>query len=378
MENIEVSRITFAIDASLAPLVDEVLTDLALPEVFIQRGKQVSLAERSGWFGLRATTTMEENRVWIYRFYTPRSLEKAYMRRIAEATDLHLPGRGFIYAQDASLISRNVLNLDEKLLGELAVQNSRTADIHIMLCCIVQRGMAEALTRTVLEMGRCVPVVSFGEGMGLRNKLGLLRVTIPVDKELIYFIVPVHDADLLEGVAVHKAHLDRPGQGFIYRSVVRAAAVNLQVRRGVRRYAASMEQVVAALDDIRGSAEWRRSASARKRAPNRGTYSGGLVCLSLFAEEGALVKYVRAAMDAGAGGATLVSQERHCYRTDKEEAKSEKRTVSHAWETCELIIPGSIQERVLKAVEEQGLFDDTGNGIAELTSAERAITYTGQ
>lgn len=380
MNNVPMSKITCMVDVDVAPLMDTVLTDLALPEVFIQRGKQVSLRERNGWFGLRSTAVLEENRAWIYRFCVPMELEGAYMRRITEAADLHLPGRGSIYSQHAELRRSAVPQVDKHLLGELAGENRWSAVTHGLLICIVQRGMAEALARTVLDMGISVPLISFGEGMGLRGKLGLLRITIPIEKELIYFIVPEHDADLLEGVAVHKARLDRPGQGFIYRSSVRAAAVNLQVRRGGRRHAASMEQVVAALDDIRGSAEWRRNAAAGRHVlHSKVRRPDELVCLSLVAEEGTLGEFIRAAMDAGAGGATLIALERRRYGPAAQGGQPETATTtgaatSHAWETCDIIIPANLKERVLQLVEERGFFNETTRGIAEITVAQRAIT----
>lgn len=366
----EYAKISCAVDAALAPLVEEALEDLTVPEVFVQRGKQVSLADRSGLFGLRPSTAVEESRAWIYRLYVPRESEGAVMRRLAETADLHLPGRGSVYAEDAEVLRSSALEFDPARLASPAADGGAVPERHTILCCIVQRGMAEALTRTVLEMGLCVPLVSFGEGMGLRNKLGLLRITIPVEKEVVYFIVPTHDADLLEGIAVHKARLDRPGQGFIYRSVVRASAVNLRVRRGSRRHAASMEQIVAALDDIRGSAEWRRTAPSRSRAADpRPKGEGGLVCLSITAEEGSVGDFVRAAMDAGAGGATLLPLERRSYG-------GEARPRSHARECCDLIIPEALRERVLRAVEERGLFAPDASGIAEFTAVHRAITYS--
>jgi hypothetical protein len=76
--------------------MDEALKGLAIPEVFVQRGKQVALADRSGWFGLRSATMMVESRAWIYRFHVPQPFEAVVMRRVTETADLHLPGRGSI------------------------------------------------------------------------------------------------------------------------------------------------------------------------------------------------------------------------------------------------------------------------------------------
>jgi hypothetical protein len=95
-----------------------------------------------------------------------------------------------------------------------------------------------------------------------------------------------------------------------------------------------------------------------------------LLCLSIIAEEGAVGDFVRAAMDAGAGGATLVPLERRSYTKTAERS-------SHARETCDLIIPKAIADTVMAAIEARGLFEPGVHGIAELTQVGRAVTYLG-
>ncbi len=366
----ELSKVSCLADRNVSHLVLGVLEDLAIPEIYIQRAKQLVLEDKRRAFGFGAGTALAEDRADFVRFYVPRKYEAGVVRRIADAADLYLPGRGSIYAEDALVSRSDGPAFDDGLLGLLSAESKARDERHTVLCCIVQRGMADMLARSMLDMGLCVPIVSFGEGMGLRNKLGLLRITIPVDKEVMYFIVPERDADLVEGVAVHKARLDRPGQGFIYRYPVRALAVNLRVRRGKRSSAASMEQVIAALDELRGSSDWRRVAPSRKARPRAEHALSDFACLSLIAEEGTVGDFVRAAMDAGAGGATLVPLEYHSFSAAA--ARS-----SHARETCDLIVARSIVPAVMEAVKERGLFTSGIHGIAEVTNVEKAVTYTG-
>lgn len=365
------SKISCVADVNVAPAVAEALRDLRLPEVFVQRAKQISLEETRGPLGLGFGSSVRaaEDRAELLRWYVPRRFEAGVMRRVAEAADLYLPGRGSLFAEDAGVRRGGTLEFDEALLAELSAEGGSRPEAYAVLCCIVQRGMAGPLADVILDLGLCVPVVSFGEGMGLRNKLGLLRITIPVDKEVIYFVVPERDADLVEGLAVHKARLDRPGQGFIYRFPVRAAAVNLRVRRGKRSSAASMEQVIAALDELRGSSDWRRLAPAK---PSRGAAAREgaeqLYCLSLVTQEGLVGEFVRAAMDAGAGGATLVPLEHRSYAAGKDRPE-------HARETCDLIVPEAVVGPVIEAAEARGLFKPDSLGIAELSYVAKAVTY---
>lgn len=360
----------------LSPAIDEALADMAIPEAFIQRGKQVSFIEHAGLLGLGSRLALSGARAEFYRFYVPAEFESAAARRVAEAADLYLPGRGSLFAETVTLLAASEPVFDPARIASSCPDRGcdKPLDSHTVLCCIVQRGMGEALERTVLEMGLCVPVVSFGEGMGLRNKLGLLRITIPVDKEILYFIVPERVADFLEDLAVHKARLDRPGQGFIYRFNVRAYAVNLRVRSGKHNHAASMEQVISALDDLRGSSEWRRFAAAKpsRHGQHRAPAADSLVCLSLIAEEGSVGRFVRAAMDAGAGGATLVPLARRCYS----DIFATGTGTSNARESCDLIIQRGISDAILDAVAAMGLFSDEVYGLAELSAVGHAVTYT--
>lgn len=371
------SKITCVADSRLSATIEEALSDMVIPEAFMQRGKQVSLVERSGLFGIGSHTDLSESRSELYRFYVPAAAEADAARRLAEAADLYLPGRGTIFAETVELMypfepSYNMERLSSTILD---ASRSKPLEKHTALCCIVQRGMGEALAQTILEMGLCVPVISYGEGMGLRNKLGLLRITIPLDKEILYFVVPERDANLLEGVAVHKARLDRPGQGFIYRFDVRAYAVNLRVRSGKRSHAASMEQVISALDELRGSSEWRRFTATKPRKIREGQKlpESALACLSIVAEEGSVGKFVRVAMDIGAGGATVVPMARRQYSLDNEGVSN----ASNAREICDLIVSRELVEPIVLAVESKGLFSKEAYGMAELSSVGNAITYTG-
>jgi len=369
------SKISCVVDSRLAATVEASLSDMAIPEAFVQRGKQVSLLERSGLLGFGARVDLAEARAEIFRFYVPSELEVAAARRVAAAADLYLPGRGTLFAEDVELRAPDMPAFDPEAIASACVEEGCKAprERYAALCCIVQRGMAESLARTVLDMGLCVPIVSYGEGMGLRNRLGLLRITIPVDKEVLYFVVPERDADLLETLAVHKARLDKPGQGFIYRFGVRAYAVNLKVRGGSRNHAASMEQVISALDELRGSSEWRRQAPAKSRPRAEKTTLEELSCLSLIAEEGSVGDYVRAAMDLGAGGATLVNLARRRYDGGTDEGPRP----AAAREGCDLIVPRALADAIMAEVEARGLFAEGRHGMAELSSVARAVTYAG-
>lgn len=383
----KVSKITCVASTSLGPSILEALRDSGIPETYLQTGKQVFLSERRGRFGFLPRVDLAEDRADIYRFYAPREAADDIARRVTDVASLALPGRGSLFIQDAELLRRRDEGASTpapergvgKILKDAAEKLIRPAsrvDKYTAITCIVQRGQGDALARTILEMGLCVPVVSYGKGMGLRNKLGLLRITIPVDKEVIYFLVPQADTEMVENIAIHKARLDRPGQGFIYRSYVRAVAVNTRVSRGQRRHVATMEQVISAVDNLQGSTDWRRLAVPSRSRPAHSAGGPALACLSVICDEGRAGDFVRAAMDAGAGGATLI---RLGYRDMPGGSvfgrpRGEERA-SHARETCDLIVQEELTEGIVKAMEERGLFDRETYGLVEITPVGKAVTY---
>lgn len=387
MKREKVSKITCVTAASLGPSVLSALEDLGIPETYIQSGKQVSLVEKGGPFGFFPRVELEDAGANIYRFYAPHDRAEEVCTRVVDSASLILPGRGSLFVEKAELACGwKKVGASDPAVGEKprtvtdAIKNllkpATWLQDYTALTCIVQRGQGDLLARTVLEMGLCVPVVSFGSGMGLRNKLGLLRITIPVEKEVIYFLVPAADANLVESIAVHKARLDRPGQGFIYRCRVQAATVNARISRTRRRHVATMEQVISAVDRLQGSTDWRRRAAPAKGRGTPSPKGPPLVCLSISCEEGRVGDFVRTAMDTGAGGATLM---RLGYRDLPKAPVSEKdgasAQASHAREICDLIIQEDQTEKILAAMEERGLFEPDVYGMAEITTVEKAVTY---
>jgi hypothetical protein len=366
----DISKITCVADANVVDALNNALSDLHIPEVYVQRAKQVTLVDNPGFLGIHPSTTEEETRASFYRFYVPKQFEAGVMRRIAESADLYLPGRGSVYAKDVSLLRNTPLKFDEEQLAALSGNAEPVAEHHVVLICVVQRGMASSIASTILEMGLCVPLISFATGTGVRDRLGLLRVTIPVEKEVMYLLVPRADAELLEGVIVHKARLDLPGQGFLYRTNIRALAVNLRVRRGKRTHAATMDQVIAAMDQMQGSSEWRRIGRNRAGEAIKDP-AAQLNCISVITDEGAIGPYSQAAMRGGARGTTLIPLELHFYA-----GKPEEHSATHAREICDHVVPGSIQGSILNEIEAAQFFERE-NSMVELAMVDKMVTYTG-
>jgi hypothetical protein len=363
------STIICIADVNITEVLDKTLTDLSLPEVFVQRAKQMFLTDRSSFFGLRPATKQDESRALLYRFYIPPEYEQGVMRRIADATDLRMGGRGCIFAQRSVIRRGTPLVFDKEKLETLCgPAGSVPAEDYALICCTVPRGIGETLSAAVLELGVCVPVVFFGSGVGLRDRLGLLRITIPVEKEIIWFLVPRSDAELVERTLIPRARLDVPGHGFLYKLFVHAPVVNLRVRKGKRVHAATMEQVIAALDEVRGSSDWRRLGT--KKSESGKSKKDGVKGLFFIGDEEEVDSFRKTAMENGARGATLNYLEMRSYS-----ALAQGQTMeSNSREFCDIIIPANIEETILQHIEEAGLFDAGKTCILKSLPVEKPVS----
>ena len=378
MIRFEASKVVCIVDRRLTSAVEEELRGMGVGGYFAEHAKQVSVQTRRGLFGQR--TVLSEAPSDIIRFHLPRGRETDAMVRVAAAADLFLPGRGSLFAQPVTLFLPG-RPPKENLSLELPAWASRVplkTSPHDLIWCVVQRGRASELAFSLLDMGLCVPTVSYGEGMGLRDRLGLLRITIPRDKEILMAIVPPADSDFVMDVMVRKARLREPGRGYLCRSRVNALVTNTQMYRDPRRHVASMEQVISTLDMLRGSTDWRRLPYSGGRAA--GPHARRLARLSLICEEGASEKPLAVALNAGAGGATksLMLRQMTGAETVAEGAGGEwfKRgaTESHARERCDLVVPRELARNIEGKLAESGFFDSPSMGIVEVSQVIDAVS----
>jgi len=100
------------------------------------------------------------------------------------------------------------------------------------------------------------------------------------------------------------------------------------------------------------------------------------VRFTLICEEGTSSAHVRAALDAGAGGATLSLLSRRAPAPH--EGGGEVAMASRARECCDLIIPRALKDRIEEAVTRTGLFAESSGGFIETGVVYDAITASGR
>jgi nitrogen regulatory protein PII len=366
-----VSRITAFVNRNISKDILESLKEVGVIDLQVAAARSPVIEEKKGIFALLPRHDIVDDPVDIISFLVDQKMEDHVLSLIIEKGRLNLPGRGSVYSEDIDLLMTHELCQENK---PAPFATEKTAFQKLTgICCIVQRGQGDSVARVSLDAGICVPSLHFGVGTGVRDKIGLLRITIPADKEVINIATSPYDAEVIMEMMIEVGKLDQPGKGFIYLYPLKKGIINMKVTRGEYRQAASIEQIVAAIDHMKGGAEWRRrSDTVKKRGLKRKTYLTGLGDLTLLCDEGTGTDLVSVAMSAGAAGATI-ARLKHVRPQD-----SPLSEVSPAREACSMIVSDNQVGGILKALEEAGAFTDRCHGQVQLRRVPKAFTYSGK
>ena len=86
----------------------------------------------------------------------------------------------------------------------------------VLITCIVQRGVADAITQAAREAGAQGATGYFARGMGIRERLGILGVSVEVEKEVIEIVVSKEQVERVFERMYLAGNLDTPGMGIMY------------------------------------------------------------------------------------------------------------------------------------------------------------------
>lgn len=300
----ETARMTIVAHQLLEKKIAGCFHALGIQTVLVETARCVRQWMHARLFGLPGLKVeLNDAPTDIYYATVPRQSAMFVMNQLTEAADLRTPGRGSIYAQDALEVSPYKLPHIE---FDSSSSSSMPYDLTLITAILSMSGSGEKLARIALQLGAGVPVISLGVGTGIRDRLGLLRITISPEKELVHLMVPAHDADGLQRLLIEEGHLDRPGGGFIYQTPIRAGLADHLIRIGRQEHAASIEQIIAAIDDLKRGTAWRKRFFSMEPVFEKSKQSGDSYReISFVCADGQGEIFVQAAMRAGAGGATI-------------------------------------------------------------------------
>lgn len=357
----------------LAKDIIDALKVIGIEDYLVDMGNAPILVEKTSTSLIRrifAGDDIEDEPVEILSFLIPSDDEDNVLNYIVAKGNLTVPGRGSVYSERVEVPKCN----EHCLVNE--VKNIPDVPHHEMLtnitgiCCIVQRGQGEKVARVVLDAGLGTPNLTFGTGTGVRDKMGLLRITIPAEKDVIWVATSGHDAEMAMDAMIKAGQLDLPGKGFIYLFPLGRGVLNLKVTSGVQRAAASIEQIVASIDQMQNGSEWRRSSEVKDQL-NKRTYLQDLIDMTLVCDEGGSSELVAAAMNQGAAGATISKLK---YASPDDSAGS---SLSKSREACSMIVSSQQSESIMDVLEQSKAFSDKHHGQVLIRKVNKAFTYLG-
>jgi nitrogen regulatory protein PII len=367
--NKKVLLLTIDINKELATVVIDSLRNIGMEYLNITPGRRIFLKQRQGIAKILGEQSLIDDPIVSISFLLNQENEYDVMNLIIKKTRLKVPGRGSIYSREVVLVKAHE-GCTENRMNHFDIENKYMNTDLTGICCIVQKGEGNALGRVGLDTGIGVPAITFGIGTGLRDKLGLWRITFPADKEIINIIANSHDAEHLMDLLIDIGSLDQPGKGFIYLYPVRMGLINTKYHIGTTSQVASIEQIVSVIDEIQGGTRWRdREHLSMSRIRRKRDCLEGLMNLTVICNEGRALDLVRVAMNAGAGGATT-NKCRHVSLNG-----SETNTISPAREMIIFIVPERQISQIVAALEENGALDNETQSQIYISPASKVYSY---
>lgn len=321
------------------------------------------------------------------QFLVPDREVDRVIETVVTVGDLHLPGAGAVFAvpcdelactPDFHLWSDSAWETDD-YNASTSLRENLTA-----IFCIVQTDQTDPIARAAMSAGAHGPVVYYCEGRGLRDRLGWLRITKKNDKEVLVVIVDNADAVAVTEAMIDAGDIDLPGRGFLYRLPVQKGVINIGSTFGRHKYAANMQQIIAAIDQLQGSTQWRDQRVNELMGTGKSAGLGlfgkvrpraflteqcALTCL-VARKHADLV--VEAALDGGAPGAN-VSYARLIEAESRETARGIRFNRERA--VVRMILPENRLTNVVLHVQAACSTDDVGDVCLYSQPVTRAITY---
>ncbi len=96
-----------------------------------------------------------------------------------------------------------------------------------LITCIVQRGNADKIISAARDAGATGATVHYARGTGIRERLGILGITIEAEKAVINIVVATDQIDHVFEKLYVAGKIDTPGMGFMYVTPLEKAATHI-------------------------------------------------------------------------------------------------------------------------------------------------------
>ncbi|MEO0794541.1 MAG: P-II family nitrogen regulator [Verrucomicrobiota bacterium] len=259
----------------------------------------------------------------ILQFLLPSDEVDILMEKVVALGQLRLTGAGAVFTSPC----KSLYKTDDFPTWQNGALTYPHRDVTIRfkrnligITATVQSAISEAVARAAIKAGAHGPTIYYCEGRGVRDRLGIFRFTQNPDKETIQVIVDEMDAEAVFEAMAAAGRLDEPGRGIIYSTEVHRGIIKLPGVTEPTRHAASIPQIIHAIDDMKGSADWRATSNLIDNEPKSGgalsflgfgtvrnrQYLHNLVRVSCVTKRRQVDTLMEAALAAGAPGATTI------------------------------------------------------------------------
>lgn len=242
-----------------------------LPEAYIERTLDALKDIGQDVIRWHARGTLQDKR-WFRKFIPGISPEKGVIRVlvtnqevdqvmqvILEQGNLHQQGTGAVYCipcNELYIGGHFHSSCTDKESAEESGNSSLKENLDVIYC-LVAKNQSEPVANAAINAGAHGPIVHYCEGRGLRDRLGWLRITKQVEKEVLTVIVDNANANNIFDAMANAGKLDLPGRGYMYQMPVDKGLFNLPSHFDANRHAANMQQVIGAIDHLMGHQHWR-------------------------------------------------------------------------------------------------------------------------
>lgn len=360
-------KISIILNKAFSKSIVDDLFALGIRHLFIEMGRSSVLNKNTGFTNFLKRQTLVTYPIEILSLILDESDENAVLSYVTKKYDLRTPGKGTIYSHDIDVLKQHPDYCRKQEIHFKSKPGDHFFQQLAGIICVVQRTEGDKISRISLNYGASVPATTHGEGSGVRDKLGLLRITMPPEKELVNLVLSKHDTNPVMELYIEVGKLDEPGRGIAYVFPIKQGIVNTKISRSRIDQAASLEQMVSAIDSLKGGMEWRKS-SLEREATKRRDYLYNLSELNLICEEGRGAKLIEAAMGSGAPGATICKVR---YSTLDENLEMRR----NFRENCKMIVPASRVPAITEALCKTGCFEGDARAILYAQPVEKAFTY---
>lgn len=93
-----------------------------------------------------------------------------------------------------------------------------------LITCMVQKGRGDAIVAAARSAGAQGASIHYGRGAGVRERLGLLSITVEAEKEVIQIMVSKEQEDEVFAEMFLAGQLDTPGMGIMFVTPLEKAA----------------------------------------------------------------------------------------------------------------------------------------------------------